>query len=44
MIQTPIRCGCHDEDAEKTSKKARTRLVIACIIALIFVIGEVIGQ
>ncbi len=43
-LTVSIRCGCHDQVAEKTSRKARTKLVIACIIALVFVVGEVIGQ
>ena len=43
QLSASIRCGCHDHVAEKTSRKARIKLVVACIIALIFVVGEVIG-
>uniref|UniRef100_A0A1X7VC35 Cation efflux protein cytoplasmic domain-containing protein n=1 Tax=Amphimedon queenslandica TaxID=400682 RepID=A0A1X7VC35_AMPQE len=38
-------CSCHRKriDENKSNKKAILRLVIACVMALIFVIGEFIG-
>ena len=39
-------CSCHKKriDENKSNKKAILRLVIACIMALIFVIVESIGE
>ena len=39
-----IRCACHVRVADKTSRKARLKLIIACFIALVFMLGEVAGQ
>ena len=42
--EVAIRCACHDNKiVDNTSRKARIKLVVACIIALIFVVGEVAG-
>lgn len=38
-----IRCACHEKAVDKTSRKARIKLVLACIIALVFVVGEIAG-
>ena len=40
----PVRCACHVRQPNKTSTKARNKLIIACILALFFMIGEVIGE
>ena len=37
------RCFCHEEKHEKGSKKARNKLIIACLIALTFTLAEVAG-
>ena len=39
-----IRCACHVRVADKTSRKVRLKLIIACFIALVFMLGEVAGQ
>ena len=39
-----IRCGCHVKQEDPTSRKARIKLIIACVIALLFMIGEVVGK
>lgn len=38
------RCFCHAEKHEKGSKKARNKLIIACLIALTFTLAEVAGE
>ena len=39
------RCFCHEEKHEKGgSKKARNKLIIACLIALTFTLAEVAGE
>ena len=40
-----VRCGCHvkSNEEDKRNRKARIKLVAACIIALFFVVGEVAG-
>ena len=43
-IKAPIRCSCHVKIKDSTSKKARTKLIIACIVALLFMCGEVVGN
>ena len=39
-----VRCACHVKQPDKTSTKARNKLIIACILALFFMIGEVVGE
>ena len=43
-LNASIRCECHVEQKDPTSRKARIKLIIACIIALLFMIGEVVGM
>ncbi len=40
-----VRCGCHvkTNEEDKRNRTARIKLVVACIIALVFVVGEVTG-
>ena len=38
-----VRCDCH-EPPKPADKGARNRLIVACIIVLIFMIGEIIGN
>lgn len=40
----PIRCACHVRQPNKTSTKARNKLIVACMLALLFMIGEVVGK
>ena len=37
-----IRCDCH-EPPKPADKAARNKLMIACVVVLLFMIGEVIG-
>lgn len=39
-----IRCDCHVKVVDHTTRKAVIKLVIASIIALVFMIGEVVGK
>ena len=40
-----LRCHCHVVEApSKTDKTARNKLLIACGIALVFTIGEAVGE
>ena len=43
-VEVSVRCGCHAKVKDNTSRKARIKLVTACIIALAFMIGEVVGM
>ena len=43
-VEASVRCGCHVKIKDSTSKKARTKLIIACIVALLFMCGEVVGN
>ena len=43
-VEASVRCGCHAKVKDNTSRKARIKLVTACIIALAFMIGEVVGM
>lgn len=43
-IEASIRCKCHVKIKDNTSRKARIKLIVACIIALAFMIGEVVGM
>jgi len=38
-----VRCDCH-EPPKPADKASRNRLTIACIVVLLFMIGEVIGS
>ena len=39
-----IRCECHVNVVDKTAKRAKTKLILASIIALAFMVGEVVGK
>lgn len=43
-VEVSVRCGCHAKVKDNTSRKARIKLIAACIIALAFMIGEVVGM
>ena len=43
-IINSIRCGCHVKVADKTTRKARTKLIVACVVVMVFMLGEVAGQ
>ena len=43
LIKT-IRCACHEKFIDKTSGTAKLRLVLASIIALVFMVGEILGE
>ena len=43
-VGASIRCACHVKVKDNTSRKARIKLVAACVIALAFMIGEVVGK
>lgn len=38
-----VRCDCH-EPPKPADKASRNRLMIACVVVLIFMIGEVVGS
>ena len=42
--EASIRCGCHVVVKDKTSRTANVKLIIASIIALFFMVGEVLGK
>lgn len=37
-----VRCDCH-EQPKPADKASRNKLIIACVIVLVFMIGEVVG-
>ena len=39
-----IQCACHERFADKTSGTAKLRLILASIIALVFMVGEILGE
>ena len=39
-----INCGCHPKLPKTNGNKARNKLIFASILALTFMIGEVIGE
>ena len=39
-----VRCKCHVKVKDKTAKRAKIKLVIASMIALGFMTGEVVGK
>ena len=38
-----VRCDCH-ETPKPADKRSRNKLIVACIIVLLFMIGEIIGM
>lgn len=43
ILEEDTRCLCH-EKPKPTDSKARNKLIAACMIVFIFMIGEVIGK
>ena len=43
-LNASIRCECHVKQKNPTSRKAQIKLIIACVIALLFMTGEVVGK
>lgn len=43
-VERSVRCGCHKPEVDHTTRKAVIQLIIASIIALVFMIGEVLGE
>ena len=39
-----VRCECHVKVVDKTAKRAKIKLILASIIALAFMAGEVVGE
>ena len=39
-----VRCGCHVKVKDHTTRKAVIKLVVASLVALLFMIGEVLGK
>ena len=38
------KCECHVKVEDKTARRAKIKLVVASVIALLFMIGEVLGK
>jgi len=43
-LDKSVRCECHVKVVDDTTRKAKIKLVTACLVALLFMIGEVIGK
>ena len=43
-FEESVRCGCHEKVTDNTTRKAKIKLVIACLVALVFMLGEVVGE
>ena len=39
-----VHCGCHKPEVDHTTRKAVIQLIIASLIALVFMMGEVLGE
>ncbi|KAL5509423.1 hypothetical protein EMCRGX_G004796 [Ephydatia muelleri] len=39
----PRLCSCHSRSSDATSKGARNKLIVACLVALVFMIAEIVG-
>ena len=39
-----VHCGCHKPVEDHTTRKAVLRLIVASLIALVFVVAEVLGE
>ena len=39
-----VHCGCHEPIVDSTTKKAVVKLVLASLIALVFMTGELLGE
>ena len=42
--RSKTHCNCHVKVMDKVARKAKIKLVAACLITLVFMIGEVIGE
>ena len=42
--QRSLLCQCHVVEKKATSKTARNKLLFACVIALVFTVGEAVGK
>ena len=42
-LDVSSRCECHTKTKATTNSSAQFKLIVACIIALLFMIGEVVG-
>lgn len=43
-LDKSVRCECHVKVVDDTTRRAKIKLVTACLVALLFMIGEVIGK
>ena len=43
-VEESVRCECHEKVTDNTTRKAKIKLVIACLVALVFMLGEVAGK
>ena len=43
-VEESVHCECHEKITDNTTRKAKIKLVIACLVALIFMLGEVAGK
>jgi len=43
-LNKSVRCECHVKVVDDTTRRAKIKLVTACLVALLFMIGEVIGK
>ena len=39
-----VQCECHVKVEDKTARRAKMKLVLASVIALLFMVGEVLGK
>ena len=39
-----IQCECHVKIEDKTARRAKIKLALACVVALLFMIGEALGK
>ena len=43
-VEDKVRCECHEKVTDNTTRKAKIKLIIACLVALVFMVGEVVGK
>ena len=43
-VEDNVRCECHEKVTDNTTQKAKIKLIIACLVALVFMVGEVVGK
>ena len=44
-VEESVRCDCHAKKVtDNTTRKAKIKLVIACLLVLVFMVGEVVGE